>query len=215
MATVTVQGFAQVQAQPDEVALDLTVSYLDSSPEGALEETARRSDTLTEILSGLGIERERWTTTGVSISEETEWDDKAHRQLHRGYRATNRLNLRLADAALIGRLLREATGRASAIVRGPFWSIAPDNLAHDEARGAAAADARRRAEAYAAALGARLGAIQEIAEPGVRPTPPRESSGPRYRMMAAMAEPAPELEVQPGELHVSAAVVVTFGLEQG
>jgi hypothetical protein len=197
------------------VALDLTVSYLDSSPEGALEETARRSDTLVAILDGLGVERERWTTTGVSISEETEWDNAAHKQMHRGYRATNRLYLRLADAALIGRLLREATGRASAAVRGPFWSIAPDNPAHDEARGAAAADARRRAEAYATALGARLGAIQEITEPGITPKPPRETPMAKTRMMAMAADAAPELEVQPGELHVSAAVVVTFGLEQG
>jgi uncharacterized protein YggE len=205
---------AVVPAQPDEVALDLTVTYVDRSPEAALAETARRSEALIAILDELSIGRERWTTSGVSISEESEWDEQARRQVHRGYRATNRLALRLADGALIGTLLREATGRASAAVRGPFWSVAPDNPAHSEARQAAAQDARRRADAYATALGGRIGAILDVTEPGLQPRPVQEQRA--YSRQAMMvADAVPNIEVQAGELHVSAAIVVTFALEQG
>lgn len=214
-ASVTVQGVAVVPAQPDEVALDLTLTYLDRSPEAALAETARRSETLIAILGELGIGRERWTTSGVSISEETEWDEPTRRQAHRGYRATNRLALRLTDGALIGTLLKEATGRASAAARGPFWSVAPDNPAHDAARQAAALDARRRAEAYAGALGGRIGAILDVTEPGLQPKPVQETGMLAARKFAMAADAAPVVEVQAGELHVSAGVIVTFALEQG
>src|SRR5688572_23370680 len=98
-ATVTVRGEAIVKAQPDEVELQVEVAYLGKTPEEALAEVARRSEALTALFDELSIPRVRWTTSGVAVEETSEWDQRAQQQVHRGYTATNRVALRLADAA--------------------------------------------------------------------------------------------------------------------
>ena len=73
---------------------------------------------------------------------------------------------------------------------GPRWWIAPDNPARVEACRQAAAEAKRKAEAYADALGLRLGAV---AENPAEPSP--FGAAPRMRMApVAMAAGSPPLE---------------------
>jgi uncharacterized protein YggE len=212
-STISVRGHAVVSAQPDQVLLGVEVSYLDQTPEAALREVTTRSQTLEAIFAELSISNDRWTTAGATVHEQTEYDSNQGRQVHRGYLAANRIQLRLADAALVGKLMNEATSRASARISGPQWNVAPDNPARLEACRQAALDARRKADAYAAALNTRLGAIVSVAEPGIEPREPL--GGPKRMMMAASADAAPELTVQAGALEVSAVVVVTFAIEQG
>jgi uncharacterized protein YggE len=100
--------------------------------------------------------------------------------------------------------------RAEAHVDGPWWSVDIDNPARLEACRRAAASARRRAEAYAEALGVRLGMLEGAAEPGVAlPGPP-----PRGGLLAFDAVEAEPVPVQPGEQLVSASVELTYVLEQ-
>lgn len=75
------------------------------------------------------------------------------------------------DASVVGELIAGAVDRG-AQVNGPAWTIAPDNPAHAAACQEAALDARRRAEAYAEALGARVGAIVAVRDSGTGPPPP-------------------------------------------
>ncbi len=214
-ATVTVSGTAVVNAQPDEVTLDLTVSYLDRSAEAALAEVTRRSGQLEAIFDALGIDAKRRTTTGATVREETEWNDTMRQHVHRGYMATNRVHLRLDDPTPLGRLLNEAVSSAEAEVSGPTWSVADHNPARIESCRLAALNARDRAEAYATALGVRLGAIVSIAEPGTTPEPMlRRDSFAAPRAMAMAASP-PEVEIHAGEMEVRATVQITFAIEQG
>ena len=80
----------------------------------------------------------------------------------------------------------------------------------------AALQARRKAEAYASALGVKLGPVVRVADPG--------TAAPQFAMPVAapaaqMArsggpEAAPLVAVDPGTMDLSAAVEVTFRLEQ-
>jgi uncharacterized protein len=211
-ATVTTRGTAVVPAQPDEVEMALEVSYVDRAADAALAEAAARSEALTMLFGELGIGRDAWTTSGVSVREHTEWDRVKGEQVHRGFIASNRLSLRLAESGVIGRLMHEATRRTKARIEGPWWRVALDNPARIDACRQAALDARRKAEGYAAALDLRLGSVMEIAEPGVSPGSVRQLKDSRALMSAAM-ESAPEMDVQAGNLEVSANVVITFALE--
>ena len=165
-ATVTVRGHAVVPGTPDEARLTLELKTLESTAQAALAHVAERSEELERILDELEIAQERRSTSGISVSEEREYED--HRYVHRGYTASNQISIKLDDARLVGKLMREATNRSQARVSGPWWQVALDNPARTEAYRQAAADARRRAEAYVNALGARLGAVASVAEPGLR-----------------------------------------------
>lgn len=206
MATVTVRGHAVVPGQPDEVGLTLAVSALAATPEEALTEAAERSRRLEAILDELEVPRASRTTTGLSVSEEREYERERWR--HKGYRASNRVQVRLDQAAIVGRLLQEAIARAEAAIDGPEWRIAIDNPARTEACRQAAADARRRAEAYAEALGLHLGEVLRVSEPGIGVI-----RAERHAVAALAAGPAPEITVEAGEMEVAAAIDVTFRLE--
>lgn len=205
-ASVTARGEAVVPGKPDEGIWTVDVRALDATPDAALNAVGSRSSALEELLYELGVPKEMRSTTGVTVREE--FDFVEGKQVHRGYRAQNLVTVRLRDASLAGRLIQGSIERAEASVRGPVWWIAPDNPARLEACRRAAVEARRKAEAYADALGLRLGPVAEVREPsgGTQPLP-RPAGG----VLRAMAEPA--LEVDPGELSVEARVEVTFELQ--
>jgi uncharacterized protein YggE len=169
---------------------------------------AEQTVTLIALCGELGLPEGAVTTTGVSVREQVD-HDRDGRTHHRGYRASQRVSVRVADLAVVGRLLTGAVDRAGATVDGPYWRLLPEHSAHAEACRAAAADARRRAEALAEALGGRLGAVISVRDSRIAPPEPRFA-----RQMAAMDMAGEDLPVEAGELSVVAQVDVEFGLEQ-
>jgi uncharacterized protein YggE len=108
--------------------------------------------------------------------------DREGRWQHRGYRAWNQVVVRVGEAPVVGELIAGAVDRG-AQVNGPAW-----------------------------ALGARVGALVAVRDPGTGVPPPP----PRPLRMAAMDVGAVEaLPVEAGEQVVTAVVEVEFQLEQG
>lgn len=216
--TVTVRGQALVPAEPDEAHVFLEIKAVERSSQKAMADVSERSDRLQEIFEELDIPPLARATSGVSVGEETEWS--SGKRKHLGYHAVNRVSVTLDDAQLVARLIGEATERCDAAVRGPRWEIALANPARVEAFRAAAEDARRKAEAYATALGARLGDVLSVIEPGLavrtqqrHEIVPAPAAAPAPQAMSAPA-PAPDIQVDAGALDIPASVEVTFALEQ-
>jgi uncharacterized protein YggE len=210
MSRITVRGSGIARTAPDEATLELTVEALRPSPAEALDEVAARGEALVTLCHELEVGPERRVTSGATVAEHGEHVDG--RWQHRGYRAESRLLVRVDDAARAGGLIAGAVERAGAKVAGPWWSVAPDNPARLDACREAALDARRKAEAYAEALGARLGAIASVREPGTRVEPLPRGAARGVAMLAAEASAPP---VEAGELVVAAEVEVEWALEQG
>jgi uncharacterized protein YggE len=209
-AKVTTRGEAVVPGRPDEGIWSIEVDALADVADAALAEVTARSRDLEAVLDEIEVPKEKRSTSGVTVREEFDYGEG--KQVRRGFRALNVVTVRLADPSTAGRLIEDAVGRARASVRGPSWWIAPDNPARLEACRAAAAEAARKAEAYAQALGLRLGAVIEVREPPAGPVPlPR----PGARAIALSAAADASLEVDPGELDVHAQVEITFALESG
>jgi uncharacterized protein len=209
MATVTVRGVGEARTSPDEASVTLTIEAIEQIAAAALAKVAERTQAALELCDTVGIEPAARLTAGASIAEHGEHDREGRWQ-HRGYRAWNQIVARVGEASVVGELIAGAVDRG-AQVSGPAWTIAPDNPARVEACREAALDARRRAGAYADALGVRVGALVSIRDPGIGVPPP-----PRPMRTAAMDAGAVEaLPVEAGEQLVTSAVEVEFQLEQG
>ena len=208
---ITVTGRGKAAARPDRLELAVEVTSLEPSADRALNVVAERSAALDRILDTAGVPEDSRTTTGVSVSEEHSWEDE--REVFRGYRSRNRFLVRLSDPSPVGELMREATQQTKAKIQGPWWKVEPENEAWVEACGRAAADARRKAEAYAESLGLRLGQIVRVKEARARePFGYVPAGGMRMPSTAPLGEE--DLDVHPGSLDLTAAVDVTFQLEQ-
>ena len=201
--TIRVRGEAAVRAEPDEAIVWITLSALEASPGPALADVSARSRALVAILDELGVAAADRSTTGINLSEEFDHTAQGRRSL--GHRASSAVSVRLTDAEIVGRLVARAAEELAAHIGGPRWQIAPDNPVRLEAARAAAADAARKASAYAEGVGARLGRPLGLTEPAGPPAMIRTASG-------RGLEPLP---VDPGEHEVLAEIEVTFALEPG
>jgi uncharacterized protein len=206
---IVVRGRGSARAVPDEVEVTFEVKVLSQAADDALAEAAGQARALEEILNQAGIDAKSRITSGISVREEREWEDR--RYIHRGYVASQDVVVRLAEASKIGTLMMEATNKAHASINGPRWRVAPSNPARAEACTLAALDAKGKADAYAAALGARLGAVVSVNEPGLEMPRHHEI---QVAMMSASMDAAEEMPIQAGELDVFATVDVTFRIEQ-
>jgi uncharacterized protein YggE len=203
---VTVIGTASIRTEPDEALLWLTLTTLDDAPGTALSDLTARGTALVAVLDEMGVAKADRSTTGVTVEEEFDHTEKGRRSL--GHRATSRMSIRLTDLEAIGGLVTRATADLAARVDGPRWLISLDNPVRLEVARQASADARRKAEAYAEGVGARLGPLIGLSEPADS-RPVIHLTGAR---MARRVEPMP---VEAGEQEVVASIEATFALEIG
>jgi uncharacterized protein len=206
--TVTVRGEAVVRTEPDEAMLSITLSALERDPGHALADVSRRSEALIALLDELGVAKRDRSTTGINVQEELEHTPTGRRSL--GHRAAASVSARFTDADPIGRLIVRATADLHARIDGPRWQIAADNPIHLEAAREAAADGRRKAQAFADGVGAQLGPLIKLVEP-------RSESGGQWirrsgRVRTAAAAGGEHMPIEVGEHAVSAAIDVTFAL---
>jgi uncharacterized protein YggE len=204
--TVSVVGEAILRAEPDEALVVVSLTALKDSPGRALGDVASRNVVLSSMLDELAIASADRATTGVSVHEEFDHTADGRRSL--GHRAAASVAVRLTDLDSIGRLLTRATTELSARVDGPRWQIAAANPIRLEAARQAAADGRRKAQAYAEGVGAQLGTLIRLAEPGAEAV--HGGGRGRYRAMAASG--AGEIPIESGEQEVAAMIEVTFAL---
>jgi uncharacterized protein len=204
--TVTVRGSAVIKAAPDEAVLWITLSALEDAPGAALADVSARSQSLVALLGDMGVANADRSTAGVTVEDEFEHTEKGRRSL--GHRAMSRVSVRVTDPDVIGTLVTRATSDLAARVDGPRWLISLDNPVRLEAARQASADARRRAEAYAEGVGAKLGRLIGLSEPG---THVPHLALPLGTARASLAE----MPIEAGEHEIAASIEATFALELG
>jgi uncharacterized protein YggE len=124
-----------------------------------------------------------------------------------GSRATEDVTLRLDDVGALEEVLAALVASEPATLSGPNWQLKQPATARRTAQERAVADARDRAEGYAAALGGRLGALKRLSESvggGVEP-----------RAFAMAREAAPdvcELGLEPEPVRVTVRCTTSWEL---
>lgn len=202
---ITVPGTAEVRAAPDVLFVTLGVEHV--APR-ASEARAMASDAMAHLLAafrGAGVQPRDTQTASVSLQPNYDYSSSDGRTL-RGYTAAQSVSVTLRDVDRSGETIDaalEAAGDAARMNGLRFGFSDPAELLV-RARREAVADARLRAETYAAAAGVAVGevlSIVEVSEPGARPVP--------RGMLEAKAMATP---IEGGEEGVSASVVVQFSL---
>ena len=115
-------------------------------------------------------------TSRLSLRPAKRAEPQPARRAITGYRASNRVTVRLRDVTKVASTIDMLVGAGANDIGGINFMVSQASKLLDDAREQAVADARRKAEIYAKAAGVTLGAPLSISEEGARR---RRCSAPR------------------------------------
>lgn len=198
----------EVTRVPDIAHINAGVSTQAQTATEALRLNAARMASVRAALRRAGIADRDIQTSTINLNPDYRYADNQPPQLV-GYRAATSVTVRFRDIAQTGRILDALVAEGANELNGPMLAIDRPEAALDEARTAAIANARARADLYARALGMRVHRILSVSEAGGHhmPMPGIIVTGAR---MGAAQDAA---NIDPGEQRLSVAVTVSFELE--
>jgi uncharacterized protein YggE len=203
---VTVRGEAQLEGPPDLATLTLTLHASGDSAERTRSQLAKGSTVVAQLLQRFEDAIERSSTSGLHVSPV--FNRRTPAKIT-GYQGTFTTQIVVADLESLSSLVLELTALPDSQIDGPWWALRPDNPMFREARIAAIADARRRADDYAAAFDATVANLVEVSDLD------GGFAGGREMRAFAMAKGADDagFEFEPALQTVSGHVTVRFSLK--
>ena len=200
---ISVTGEANVSVAPDQAQIDGGVTSDAKTAREASDANNAAMGKVLLALKGAGIEEKDYQTSRLSLQPQYA-PNRAGPSPVVGYRASNRVTVRIRDVAKVANVIDVLVGAGANDIGGINFTVSQASKHLDEAREKAIADARRKAEIYAKAAGVTLGAPISISEEGA-PVPLY-----RGKMAAPMTAGAP---VAQGEERLSVTVSVSWAIK--
>ena len=202
LITVSASGYAY--AEPDRAHINAGVTAEGKTATAAL---AANTELMTKVISGLkeaGIDAKDIQTSNFSVDPRyTNPQDNTPAVID-GYRVSNQLGIQVRDLKSLGGLLDKLVGLGANQINGLNFEVSQAETLKDDARKAAVANARRRAELLAAAAGAEIGEVVTISENAGYEEP---------RTMGMRAMKADAVPIEAGTETLQADVTVTWKLK--
>lgn len=209
--TISVTGNGEVKVPPDLAVVSFAVETTAATAGAAVVDNARKSSQLAEALKRQIGSSGKVVTTRYSLDPVYEQRDRgAALQPPRitGYVARNQVRAETSAIDSVGKLIDAATQAGANRVDNLAFTLEQRGPAQSEALKRAGEDARRQAEAAAAALGVKLGPVQSATTGPHHILPPQPLA--RMAMAAEMGAPTP---VEAGDVTVPAMLQVTYEIE--
>lgn len=203
-ATLAIDGAGTAFVAPDVAALTIDVRSAASTRQRARSRANTRTSHVLSALAAQGVPRDKLTTTGITLERTQVGKHKVR------YTASNSIGVRLVDVSKVGPVIDAVTAAGADSIDGPFFSFSDPSAGRAEATRAALADARRRADDAAAAVGEHVTGIQSIViDPDSGPSSASGDATATQATPAIGLEKAPT-KVLPGRQEVDATVEVVY-----
>lgn len=205
---ITVSGEGKATGKPDIAQISLGVSVLADTVQSARDRAATSLDAIISAVKKDGVAADDIQTQQFNISPE--YDYSNGKQTLKGFRVTNIVAVKLRDINKTSQVVDDAVtaGGDSTQVQGISFTIdKPDDLQR-QAREAAIADAKAKAETLAKAAGISVGNPISVSEvlAGV-PIPVSAGKG------LESGTTTPSTPIEPGTLDVTVSVNVTWAIK--
>jgi uncharacterized protein YggE len=158
---VTVRGEAQREVAPDVATFSFSANSAADSAEGVRAELAVASGQIAGLLEQHAAAIERSGTSALYVSPV--YSRRGGTRIT-GYTGSFTTTVVVADFDALSPVVLTLSAVPNGSLNGPWWSLRPDNPAYREVRLDAIADARRRADDYAAAVGGTVADLVEISD---------------------------------------------------
>jgi uncharacterized protein len=200
-------GESVIDTKPDRATIHIGVVTQAATADATASQNAKQTTAVLErIKKEIGGKGEL-RTTGYSVHPNYSYPNPPNNTPPRivGYNASNTVQVKLDDIALVGRVIDAATSAGANNINGINFEVKDEQAVRRQALGQAARNARASAEALASALGLKV--VRVLSADTGEPVMVQ----PMHRMaMARMAEARAPTPVEPGSIQVRATVVVTL-----
>jgi uncharacterized protein len=201
---VTAYGTASVKAAPDLVRLRFHVARLEQAPAQAFAAAAEAVGAVRRAIRARGVPDAAVQRSRLSLR--SRWGSNGGERKFLGYQCQAWFCVESRDLDDVQQLLEGIVAAGTNEIEGVDFDVAGKPGLRAEARRAAVAAARRKAELYAGEAGVRLGAVVHIEDED----PEQVRAGYRGHSSAAMG--ASEEDLAPGHVVVWAAVTLGFAI---
>jgi uncharacterized protein YggE len=204
--TVVVTGTGRAARAADVARATFAVEVTRDTATGARADAATVATAVLTALNRAGLAPDDIGTAGIDVSPS--WDHDGTRSVRTGFTVTNRIAVTIRDLERVGEVLDAGLEAGATGLDGVRFELADPSAATTEARRAAVADARGRADTIADATGAVVGSLVGIVEGGSVPSPRHEA-----RMAAFAGDTLTVTPVVPGTVEVTVSVTAEWELE--
>jgi uncharacterized protein YggE len=196
--TISVSGHGHALATPDEATLTVGVQTKGVDAQQALSSNSTKLNAVVAAIEAQGVTADHIKTSDLNLYLDSQSNT---------YQASHDLTVTLDNVAKVGTVLDAAVGAGANNSWGVEFGLKDASVQESQALTAAITDARRRADAMAAALGVSVTGVGSASDAAY--SPPIQIVGAARAASATSAA----TQVQPGQLTTSADVnvVYTFG----
>jgi uncharacterized protein YggE len=215
--SMQITGHGEIMAAPDTAYVTSGVTSQGTTAKEALDANTADMSKLIETLKAAGIESADIQTSGFSVSPNYVYSDSRDANGYQlppkivGYTVSNGVTVHIRDLAALGAVLDQAVTVGANTNSGITFAVEDPTELYNEARKAAFADAKSKADLYADAAGVELGALALISEQTGYNNPPQPYM---FKAEAAMASDRGIVPVEVGQLTFTIDVNVNWDLEQ-
>ena len=206
-ARVIVVGEGSISTPPDYARIRSGVTTTAKTAKEAIDTNSKLMAAVTAALLDSGIAQKDIQTSEFSIQPVYASPTPSTEPRLSGYRVSNQVDVTIRQISKVGEILDRLVTAGATDAGNVEFLLSDPSKALDQAREAAVADARRKAELYARASGFSLGRVAFITE-NSEFAPPVAPSG-RLKSTAMSAVP-----IQPGEDTLHARITVGFDIAQ-
>ena len=210
--TLSVHGEGQVAVRPDLATLLVGVEIAAPDLARAQRDNTARMTPILAALRGAGIAERDLRTSGYAVHQAYRPPDPRRGPADDppGYQVSNTVRATVRDLARLGETIDLAIAAGANRIHNIAFDLEDKAEAIRQARAAAVADARAKAEQYAALTGLRLGTPLAIVEGGDRGMPPQ----PGYelppfvrKMREAVVTGSPPIEAGEGAIRLTVQIL--------
>lgn len=206
---ISISGHGEVLAVPDLATVTLGVMTSASTAQEALAANTKAMNDLMATLKQQGIADRDVSTSNFNIGPRYDYGQGGTQPPKVvGYDVSNTVTVTVRKIEALGDLLDKAVSAGSNQIHGIGFSVSKPDALLDTARKDAVADARRKAEIYAAAGGFTLGEIISLSEGGGYQPPM-----PMVMKSAMAADGASAVPIAQGEQALSIDVSIVWAIK--
>lgn len=209
--TLSISGTGKVNMVPDIAIIYVGVESRAQTTKDALADNSRKMAALFATLEKAGIDKKDMQTSDFHIYPQMHYPNKAGQTPPKiiGYIVNNQLTVKIRDLAKGGTVLTALVDAGANNMSGLRFDVANKKAKLEEARIAALADAKAKANLYAAELGSEIKRLKSLSE--------TSHNAPRPVMMRAAAmkmEMDAAVPVAEGSMSFSITINTVWELNQ-